>query len=75
MDGWKRVTQQMAFEEENKKYIYIYKKASLVRLGRKRHQFLFLLFFFHLYFSPASSLLFFKTGIQKKYFFSPSIIV
>lgn len=69
MDGWKRVTQQMTFQEGNEKYI---KKASLVRLGRKRHQLLISLIFFLPYISlPFPPFYFSKQEYKKKVFLLP----
>jgi hypothetical protein len=73
MDGWKRVTQQMTFQEGNEKYI---KKASLVRLGRKRHQLLIsLIFFFYLTFLSRFLPFIFQNRNTKKSIFAPPIIV
>jgi hypothetical protein len=69
MDGWKRVTQQMTFQEGNEKYI---KKGFTGADGPETSSTSYFSYFFStLHFSPVSSLLFFKTGIQKKVFLLP----
>jgi hypothetical protein len=73
-DGWMKKSNTTNDVPRGKRKIY--KKGFTGAAGPETSSTSYFSYFFStLYFSPVSSLLFFKTGIQKKSIFAPPIIV